>query len=187
MNDHAELLREEDCLLLIIDMQNVLLDPCEEKASVAKNCAALIDIARLFEIPVIMTVHNAPKLGEILPDLAGRIPQQTVYNKVEFNCFENEAIAGSVMNLGRKTLLLAGIEGHVCIMHTGLQALRLGYRLHVISDAVTSRTSQNKDLGLRRLERAGAIISSTEMMVFELLKRGVTDQFRKALPIIKNL
>ena len=81
------------------------------------------------------------------------------------NCFENGPIAGAVRNTGRRAILLAGIETHVCIFHTGVGALGLGYKVHVASDAVTSRSASNREVGLQRLDRAGAVISSTEMMI----------------------
>jgi nicotinamidase-related amidase len=84
-------------------------------------------------------------------------------------------------------LLLAGLETHVCIFHTGTHGLRLGYRVHLAADAVTSRSSSNRQIGLRRLEQAGAVISSTEMIIFELLNRAGTPEFRSALPLLKTL
>ena len=154
---------------------------------VTKNAAALIDIAKLFEIPIMFSVHNAEKLGGFLPELLERVPGPRLFNKLEFSCFENESIFRAMQESGRRTLLLAGLETHVCIFHTGAHALRLGYRVHVAADAVTSRSLINREVGLRRLERAGAVISSTEMMIFELLNRAGTPEFRAALPLLKTL
>jgi nicotinamidase-related amidase len=187
MNTHAEFLVREDCILLLVDIQKVMLDPCVEHDVVAKNAAALIDIAKLFEIPMVFTVHNADKLGGFLPELLERVPQPTVMNKLEFSCFENEGIFRALQESGRRTLLLAGLETHVCIFHTGAHALRLGYRVHLAADAVTSRSASNREVGWRRLEKAGAVISSTEMMIFELLNRAGTPEFRAALPLLKKL
>jgi isochorismate hydrolase len=105
---------------------------------------------------------------------------------LDFNCFENEDIAGAIGETGRKTLLLAGIEGHVCIFHTAVGALRLGHRVHIAHDAVTSRGASDKQIGMNRLDRAGAVISSTEMIIFELLHRAGTKEFRELLPLIKK-
>jgi nicotinamidase-related amidase len=187
MNAYGESLVRQDCILLLVDVQKVMLDPCLEKDLVTKNAAALIDIARLFEIPIMFTVHNPEKLGGFLPELLERVPQPSLYTKLEFSCFENEGIFRALQDSGRHTLLLAGLETHVCIFHTGAHALRLGYRVHLAADAVTSRSGINREVGLRRLERAGAVISSTEMMIFELLNRAGTPEFRAALPLLKTL
>jgi nicotinamidase-related amidase len=187
MNAYADFLVRQDCLLLLVDIQKVMLDPCVESDLVASNAAALIEIAGLFEIPILFSVHNPEKLGGFLPELLQRVTHPAIFNKLEFSCFENEAIFRAVQASGRRTLLLAGLETHVCIFHTGAHALRLGYRVHLAADAVTSRSKINRKLGWRRLEQAGAVISSTEMIIFELLNRAGTPEFRAALPLLKTL
>jgi nicotinamidase-related amidase len=187
MNVYAEFLRREDCALLLVDIQEIMLGPCVNGDRVRKNSAALIDIAAIFDIPVLFSVHNAEKLGGFLPELIRKVPNPHVFNKVEFSCFENEAIARTVEKTGRRTLLIAGLEGHVCIFHTAAHALRLGYTVHVAADAVSSRSELNRDVGLRRLENSGAVISSTEMIIYELLNRAGTPEFRSALPLLKTL
>lgn len=187
MNVYAEFLNREDCILLLVDIQKVMLDPSVEPDNLRKNVAALLEVAKIFEIPVIFSEHNADKLGGFLPELLAKVPQPKVLNKLEFSCLENEGIVRALLATGRKTLLLAGLESHVCIFHTGAHALRLGYRVHVTSDAVTSRSSRNKEIGLQRLQRAGAVISSTEMIIYELLNRAGTPEFRAALPLLKAL
>lgn len=187
MNQYSEFLRKEDCILLLVDIQKVMLDPCPEKEQLRKHCSALIDVAKLLTIPILFSVHNADKLGGFLPELLEKVKKPKVLNKVEFSCLENEAIAATLLETGRRTLLLAGLETHVCIFHTGAQALRLGYRVHVAADAVDSRSPFNRDIGLQRLEKAGAVRSSTEMMIYELLNRSGTPEFRAALPLLKTL
>jgi nicotinamidase-related amidase len=187
MNVYRDFLQREDCLLLLVDIQRVMLDPCVDEDRIRKNCAALIDIARLLDIPIMFSVHNAEKLGGFLPELIERVPVPKLFNKLEFSCFENEPIFRAMQESGRRTLLLAGLETHVCVFHTGAHALRLGYRVHVAADAVTSRSQSNREIGLRRLERAGAVVSSTEMIIFELLNRAGTSEFRAALPLLKTL
>ncbi len=186
-NPYSEFLRPDDCLLLLVDIQAVMLDPCDEASRLRKNAAALLDIARIFEIPVIFTTHNAEKLGGFLPELTEQVQRPIVLNKQEFSCFENEGMAETVMAAERRTLLVAGLETHVCIFHTAAHAIRLGYRVHVAADAVASRSRFNWEIGLRRMEKGGAVISSTEMMIFELLNRAGTSQFRAALPLLKSL
>lgn len=182
-----DFLRRDDCLLFLVDIQKVLLDLCVRKDEIVKNCGALIDICNTLNVPIIFTSHNAEKLGPFLPELTGKVTNPTIINKLEFSCFENEAIKNAVEQTGRRTLLLAGMESHICIFHTGAHALRLGYRVDLATDVVTSRVEENRLVGIKRLEQAGAIISSTEMIIFELLNRAGTEEFRKALPIIKKL
>ncbi len=187
MNNDLENLRRDDCLLVLIDIQKVLLDPCVDADGVRKNAVALLDVAKVFGLPVLFTVHNADKLGGALPELLNRAPSAQVMNKVEFSGLENPAIAEAVRQSGRRTLLLIGIESHVCVFHTGVHALRAGYRVHLAADAVSSRSAANRQIGINRLGKAGAVISSTEMMTYELLQRAGTAEFRTLLPLLKTL
>jgi len=186
MNVYQEFLNRRDCILLLVDIQKVMLDLCVDPDRTVFNAAALIEIAGLFEIPVLCSVQNSVRLGGFLPELTNKISQPKIWDKLQFNCFESEDIALTIGETGRKTLLLAGLEGHVCIFHTGVGALRLGYRVHIAHDAVTSRSASDKQIGMQRLDRAGAVISSTEMIIFELLNRAGTREFREALPLIKK-
>lgn len=186
MNEYTELLLNRECLLLLVDFQEILLAPCIDVVPVKNNAAILIDMAQLLGIPILFTVHNAEKLSGALSELTSQVPEAKVYNKLEFSCFENESINRALIATGRRTLLMAGIESHVCVFHTGASALKLGYRVHIAADAVTSRSKLNRETGLRRLERAGAVISSTEMIIYELLNRAGTPEFRAALPILKR-
>jgi len=187
MNDHLENLRRDDCLLVLIDIQKVLIDPCVDADGVRKNAAALLDVARVFALPTLFTVHNADKLGAALPELLKKAPSAQVIDKMEFSGLQNPAMAEAVMQSQRRTLLLAGIESHVCVFHTGAHALRLGYRVHLAADAISSRSAGNRQVGLDRLAKAGAVISSTEMMIYELLQRAGTVEFRTLLPLLKTL
>jgi len=187
MDSKLETLNRMDCILLLVDIQKTILENCVKPDRIPANSAALIETALLFDIPVLFSVQNQDKLGGVLPQLTEKIPQPVLLNKIEFDCLENDAIARTIRKTGRGTLLLAGIETHVCIFHTGIGALRLGYNVHVAADSVTSRGALNHETGLRRLDRAGAVISTTEMIIFELLQRGGTEEFRASLPLLKKL
>lgn len=187
MNVYQEFLNPAQCLLLLIDIQKSMLDLCVERDITVTNTGALIEVARIFNIPVLYTVQNQDKLGDFLPELTCMISEPRFYDKMEFNCLENGQIARAIRRTGRRTVLLAGIEAHVCIFHTALGALHLGYTVHVAKDAVTSRRELDRQTGIDRMGRAGAVISSTEMIIFELLHKAGTEEFRALLPLIKGL
>lgn len=187
MNVYQEFLNPGHCLLLLIDIQKSMLDLCVERDRTVSNTAALIEVAGVFNVPIVCTVQNPDKLGGFLPELTGMISAPEFFGKMEFNCFENEQIARAIRRTGRKTMLLAGIEGHVCIFHTAVGALRHGHRVHIAQDAVTSRRELDRQTGNYRMDRAGAVISSTEMIIFELLHQAGTKEFRALLPLLKRL
>jgi nicotinamidase-related amidase len=186
MNDYAKFLKPNDCILLLVDFQKTLLDFCIEQDVMRKNAGALIDAAHVFGIPSLFTSQNAERLGGALPELLEKVPRPVAFDKIEFSCFDNPAIAKAIGDSGRRTILLTGMETHICAFHTGVDALHYGYRVHVAADAVTSRSAFNREIGLRRLEKAGAVISSTEMIIYELLNRAGTDSFRALLPLLKT-
>ncbi len=184
---YDEFLDKNDCLLLIVDIQKKMLDLCEDKEKIIKNTSALIQTSNQLNIPVIFSVHNRDKLGTCLNELSNTIKNPIILNKLEFSCFENNKLCSAIKKTGKRTLLLAGIETHICIFHTGANGLRLGYKVHVAADGVGSRTLFNWKTGINRLEKSGAVISSTEMIIFELLNRAGTSDFRALLPLIKSL
>lgn len=187
MDISRKLLARQDCVLLLVDIQRVLLEPCVDWRLLVKHSKALIGLAQVMGLPILFTTQNAMKLGGVVPELLEGVHQPQVLDKSWFSCFREDAIAGALEKTSRKTLLLAGLEAHVCIFQTGVHALKLGYTIHVAGDAVSSRSEWNRTVGLKRLERAGALISSTEMIIYELLGVSGTDEFRKLLPLLRSL
>jgi nicotinamidase-related amidase len=186
MNIHTRFINRQEALLLIVDIQKVMFDLCVEKETVKKNIGALIDLANILELPVIFTEHNAGKLGRFDSSLIQKSQKNSLFNKMEFSCMGNDGIRNAITTTGKKTIILAGIESHVCIFQTGAQAIQEGFNVHIVSDAISARTSFNLNIGINRLKQAGAVITCTEMLIFELLLKAGTQEFKKLLPIIKT-
>ena len=189
--DAAEIARRpleaENCALLVIDIQGKLLPPIHERERLVRNSQLLIRLAKILNMPVIASTQYAKGLGNTVPDIASLLPNGNVIDKVQFSCFGSDAFCSLVKNLpgNRNTMLLCGMETHICVMQTALAALRDGYLVHVASDAVGSRSEWNWKVGLERMRAAGAIISSTEMMIYELLRSSGTPAFKEILPHLK--
>jgi nicotinamidase-related amidase len=175
------------CALVVIDIQERLLPAVLNGEQVVKNSRMLIQLARIMDIPVLLTTQYSRGLGETVPEVAELLPKVRAIDKLDFGCFGHEEFRNEMRELPghRTTVLLCGLESHVCVMQTALGALENGYMVHVASDAVSSRTDLNWRLGLERMESAGCVISSTEMMMYELLRRAGTAQFKEMLPYIK--
>jgi nicotinamidase-related amidase len=176
------LITREESLIVIIDMQERLVPAVAEKEKVVENVVRLARFSRITGVPVIVTEQQ--KLGGTLPEIMEALAHPVPLSKVDFDCFGAAGFAEKVRALGRKTLLLTGIEAHICVAQTALSALS-EYRVHVAVDAVSSRTLQNRDTALRRMEREGVTITSTEMMIYEVLERAGTDEFREVLKLVK--
>ena len=190
--DYAEMARRplevEQCALIVVDMQKKLLPPIWEKERLVRNVQLLIRLAGILKIPSIVTTQYAKGLGETVPDIADLLPDTPSIDKLMFSCFGSDAFCSTLKRLpGRRTtILLCGMEAHICVMQTALGALREGYLVHVASDAVSSRTELNWRIGLERVRAAGAILSSAEMMFYELLRSSGAPAFKELLPYLKG-
>jgi len=179
-------LRAEQCALLVIDIQEKLLPPIFEKDRMVRNSQLLIRLANILSLPVIATTQYSKGLGQTVPEIASLIPEVQPLDKLEFGCFGSGEFCSRIARLsGRGTLLLCGIEAHICVLQTALGALNQGRIVHIAADAVSSRTKLNWKLGLQRMRDAGAMISSTEMMIYELLGKSGSPEFKEMLKYLK--
>lgn len=179
-------LRPEECALAVIDIQEKLLPPIWEKERMVRNSQLLIRMAGVMNLPVLVSTQYAKGLGATVPEIASLLPNVNVIDKLEFGCFGNGDYCSAVGKLAnRNTLLLCGMETHICVTQTALGALNQGMNVHVAADAVSSRTELNWKIGLGRMQAAGAVISSTEMMLYELMGKSGTTQFKEMLQWIK--
>jgi nicotinamidase-related amidase len=190
-NDCAEIARQnlesDRCALVVIDIQEKLLPPIFQKEQLVRNSQLLIRLAGILKIPVLMTEQYRHGLGNTVAEIASLLPETQAIDKLQFSCFGSEAFCSMAKRLpgNRNTLLLCGMESHICVTQTALAALREGYIVHVASDAVSSRTEWNWKIGLERMRAAGAVISSTEMMIYELLRASGTPAFKEMLGYLK--
>ena len=190
--DYAEMARRpleaEQCALIVVDMQEKLLPPIWEKERLVRNVQLLIRLAGILKIPALVSTQYAKGLGNTVPDIASMLPDTPAIDKLMFSCFGSDVFCSLLKRLPgqRTTVLLCGMETHICVMQTALGALREGYLVHVAADAVSSRTELNWRIGLDRMRAAGAIVSSTEMMIYELLRSSGAPAFREMLPHLKG-
>lgn len=179
-------LRAEECALAVIDIQEKLLPPIWESERMVRNSQLLIRMALAMNLPILVSTQYAKGLGRTIPEIASLLPDVNVIDKLEFGCFGNDNYCSAVSKLSdRNTLLLCGMETHICVTQTALGALNQGMYVHVAADAVSSRTELNWKLGLNRMQAGGAVISSTEMMLYELMGKSGTATFKEMLKWIK--
>lgn len=191
--DYADIARRAldagQCALVVVDIQEKLLPPIFQKERLVRNSKLLIRAAALLKIPTIMSTQYAKGLGKTVPEIASLLPDSEAIDKDQFSCFGSDVFCSLLKRLQgskRNTLLLCGMESHICVAQTALAALREGYLVHVASDAVGSRTEWNWKIGLERMRAAGAVISSTEMMIYELMRSSSSPAFKQMLPHLKG-
>ena len=185
-------LQPDQSALVVIDIQEKLLPPIFNRDALVRNSQLLVRLAGVLDLPVLVTTQYAKGLGETVREVAAAISElpapPKALDKTEFGCFGNQQFCAAARALPGKhtTLLLCGMEAHICVLQTALGALNQGYIVHVAADAVGSRTEQNWKLGLDRMRAAGVVISSAEMMIYELLGGSGTPAFKKRLPHLKG-
>jgi nicotinamidase-related amidase len=188
MNSESKLLDAQSAALVVIDFQAKLVPAIFEKERAVRNAQLLLRLAEILRLPTVLTTQNAAGLGPTIPEIQSLAQNVEPVDKTSFGCFGSDEFALALKHRapGANTLLVAGIESHICVAQTVLGALHAGYLVHVAEDAVSSRTAENWRVGLNRMERAGAVMSSTEMMVYELLRKSGTPEFKAILPFLKQ-
>lgn len=178
------MLNADEAALVVIDVQGKLARLMYERERLFENLAKLIQGARVLGLPVLVTEQNPAGLGPTVPEIAALLPAERVA-KVAFSCCGEEVFVARLEALGRRQLLLAGIEAHICVCQTAVDLVGRGYDVSVVADAVSSRTGRNRDIGLERMKAAGAGITSVETALFELLKVAEGEKFKAILRLVK--
>ena len=192
LSDYSDIARRpleaEQCALVVIDIQEKLLPPIFQKEQLVRNAQLLIRAASILKIPALVSTQYAKGLGATVLEIASLLPAAEITDKTLFSCFGSDIFCTLLKRLprNRNTLLLCGMESHICVTQTALAALRDGYFVHVASDAISSRTEWNWKIGLDRMKAAGAVISSTEMMIYELMRSSSSAAFKELLPHLKG-
>ena len=185
-NPAATLLRPDRTALVMVDLQEKLLPAIANREAIVRNAVLLLRLADVLALPVLLTTQYSRGLGPTVPEVLAAVPGAAPLDKVSFGCFGNPEFLDRLEALGgRDQLVVAGIESHICVAQTVLGALERGYAVHVASDAVGSRSAENRTVGLGRMERAGALLSSTEMAIYELLGRSDAAAFKRMLPLLQ--
>jgi nicotinamidase-related amidase len=175
----------EDSLLLIIDIQQAMLRVIDRWETVAGKTEQLIQSANVLEVPILFTEQYKKGLGETISELLEDIESPQIFQKEHFSACLEENFIPAVQSFNREKIVVGGMETHVCVLQTCLDLIKAGFQVHLLADAVASRLDKNRDIAIDILRQAGAVISSTEIVIFQWACRANTDEFRRILPIVK--
>lgn len=173
-----------DGALLVVDLQERLLRGIDGRDRVVANALRLARAAALLEIPTLATEQNPEKLGPSLPEIALLIPERPA--KMTFHACGAPGIAEALRAGYVRHVTLVGIEAHVCVAQTALELLRLGYRVQVPVDAVGSRYALDRDVAIRRMEQAGAVVTTAEAALFEWAESADHPKFKQISALVKE-
>lgn len=171
--------------LLVIDFQEKLLPKIEHHEVIVNNSIKLIEFCKGLNIPILWTEQYPKGIGPTVESVRTALDGAQAIEKTEFGCLANSDFMGALSGSGKKQLVVTGIEAHICVMQTVLSAVDEDYDVFVVQDAVGSRRADDREAGLHRMEKAGAEIVTTEMTMFEVLRKAGTPEFKQALPLFK--
>ena len=175
----------DNTALIIIDIQGKLATLMHDKDHFLQQTCALIQGAKILQLPIIWAEQLPDKLGATVPEVAQLLAELKPYAKSSFSCCGDAALSAEIAKLNKQYFLVAGIETHICVFQTVIDLLARDKIVHVLADATSSRTLSNKMIGLQRMEKSGAIISSVEMSLFEILAKAGGEQFRAISKVVK--
>lgn len=172
--------KREESALIVIDIQEKLarVMDAEAMAAVAQNVVRMVRGARTLGIPVIATEQYPKGMGETLPSIQEALGGRPSIDKLDFSCCGAKDFLDRLKETGANTVILVGMETHICVLQTALDLLESGYHVHVLADGVISRNPENKKVGLALMEKGGAVISSAETVLFQWLEKAGSEEFK---------
>lgn len=178
-------LSRRNALLLVIDMQERLLRQIEKTNEVVAGAITLIKCSQILGVPTLATEQYPEGIGPTLPELTLALGSKPAIAKRTFSCCREEAFMKTFDSLGRKQVIIAGIETHVCVLQTAYDLVQKGYEVQIAENAVGSRKNADKLNAIRRMQASGIEITCVESAVFELLETSACSEFKQILPLIK--
>lgn len=177
-------IKKDDSLLLFIDVQEKLFPHIDKHFELEKKLNQLVEGMQVLDIPIIVTEQYTKGLGKTIESLSTKINNVPTFEKMTFSCMRNPELAAAIEQSGKRTIILAGIEAHICVLQTALDLCAEGFDVALVLDAVGSRSEENKSISVLRLQNKVAF-TSVESVLFELCEVAGTEQFKAISRIIK--
>lgn len=178
-------IRVEDCVFVQVDVQERLFPHIAEKEELEKNLITLIQGLKLLEVPIIVNEQYKKGIGETIPSLRELTDDYPHFEKTTFSCCGNEDGLSAIKATGKKVVILAGIETHVCVLQTALDLLEEGLQPVLVTDCVNSRKAKDKETAIQRLIQAGVIPTTYESLLFELTVNAKNPVFKGISALVK--
>jgi nicotinamidase-related amidase len=179
------MLKPDETVFVLIDVQGKLAQVMHKKEDLFRNLQILIQGLQAIEIPVLWLEQYPEGLGPTIPEIAELLPNDAAIPKACFSACGKPEFRTRLQDSGRNQVLVAGIEAHICVYQTVRDLLDMGHEVEVVADAVSSRTPENRQVGLDRMASMGASITSVEMLLFELLGEAGSDVFRQVAKLVR--
>jgi nicotinamidase-related amidase len=182
---HANLLNAPEVGLVVVDLQEKLVNMVHNREELLDRCALILELAKIYDIPTVLTEHYPQGLGYTVDEVKEHLPVYEPVVKRIFSCCGVEEFVGAVQAMGKRQLVVVGIETHICVSQTVHDLLARDYQVHVIADACGTRFLPDHLIGIEKMRGSGAVIASAEMAVYEMVERADTEQFKQVLKLVK--
>lgn len=182
---HPNLADRSDSYLVVVDLQEPFLRAMFDRETVVANSRKLIEVAKILGLPMLVTLQNPERMGDTVDEIKEALPAHEPIAKMTFSCCGDESFNNRLKELGKRTVILCGIETHICVSQTAHDLLADGYKVHVPKDAVCSRREHDWKAGLDKMRQSGVIVGCTEAVIYELMGCAGTDEFRELLRLVK--
>lgn len=178
-------IRQSNCLLVVVDMQERLFPHISGYKELERNCRILLSGMQILDIPLIVTEQYPQGLGRTIQSVQSALPAYEPIEKMTFSCCADSQFTDNLGRIGRHDIILCGIEAHVCVLQTALDLKEMGYQPVVVSDCVSSRKLQDKEIALKRMIQENVLLSGYESILFELCAVSGTETFKAISRLVK--
>lgn len=179
------LLTKNDTAFVAIDFQEKLMPAMNNKERLEEQTVKLAKGMKAFNIPTIVTQQYTKGLGATIPSIAEVLDNADYVEKTSFSCMANEEFVAKLQEFNKKNVVVCGIETHICVQQTVLQLLEKGYNVYLVVDCVSSRTEEDRMWGITRMGEAGAVITTYEAVLYEILRDAKAEEFKAISRIVK--
>ena len=178
-------IKRENCTGLVIDIQEKLFPVMAEKEALATKCRVLIEGMLVLNIPVVVTQQYTKGLGSTIAEISSLFDPFNFIEKASFSCLDEPTYLSALEQSGKRNVLICGIESHVCVLQTAIDLMENGFQPIVISDSISSRDLNEKQIALRRFAFEGIRVSTVESILFELTRYSTAAEFRVISKLVK--
>jgi nicotinamidase-related amidase len=179
------MLTTDNTVFLLVDVQGKLANSMHGREHLFSNLKKLVKGMRVLEVPILWAEQNPKGLGPTVAEIVELLTDVQAIPKLSFSCYKNADFRQALETLNRPNVVVAGIETHVCVYQTIRDLARAKYRVQLVADAVSSRTSENKQIGIEKCKSEGAALTSVETVLFELLDVAEGESFKNILDIVR--
>ena len=178
-------IKRENSAGLVIDIQGKLFPHMDHKEALLKKCTTLIEGLKVLDVPLVITEQYPKGLGSTIEEIGTLVDQDQAIEKIAFSCCDEPAVMQNVTMRSRKTIIICGIEAHVCVLQTVIDLHKSGYTAIVVEDCISSRSANDKGVAVERMRAEGAVITTCESILFELARVAGTDEFKSISRLVK--